>query len=404
MRRKRLLFNGGSSKFEYVLAVVLTLSLLANPLLSSCAQTDRDLIAIEPGTYPFFIDDGSAVSLIEAIDRHLSYLDKSSIADSVVATTKISQQEFARSLTTFKSLLLTSPDPIQLNQLIRNHFQLYKSKGRDDRQQMLVTAYYEPIFDGSLRKTEIYRYPVYRVPDSLIHRSKGQVKVGRLDAGGRLVPFWTRREIETQNLLHGSELVYLKDRLDCYLLHVQGSGRVRLPDGSVKALHFGASNGLTYSSLGKLFVDEGIMSAKEVSIDSIRRYFTGHPEAMDRMLFHNPRYIFFNWGDDQGPRGSLGQVLTANRSIAVDHEIFPTGAIGYLVSRRPVLDDDGSINHWKLFGRFVLPQDSGAAIKGPGRVDLFLGHDYYAEKAAGNMKESGSLFFLLPKSTIDKTN
>ena len=404
MRRTRSLISGSSTRFEYVLAVFLTLSLLANPLLSSCAQTDRDLIAVEHGTYPFFIDDGSAVSLIEAIDRHLSYLDKSSIADSVVETKKISQQEFARSLTTFKSLLLTSPDPIQLNQLIRNHFQLYKSKGRDDRQQMLVTGYYEPVFEGSLSETETYRYPVYRVPDSLIQRSKDRVKVGRLDAAGQLVPFWTRREIETQNLLHGSELVYLKDRLDRYLLHVQGSGRVRLPDGSVKALHFGASNGHTYNSLGKLLVDEGIMSAKEVSIDSIRRYFTEHPEVVDRMLFHNPRYIFFHWGDDQGPRGSLGQVLTANRSIAVDPKIFPTGAIGYLVSRRPVLDEDGSINHWKLFGRFVLPQDSGAAIKGPGRVDLFFGNDYYAEKAAGNMKESGSLFFLLPKSTIETTN
>ena len=115
------------------------------------------------------------------------------------------------------------------------------------------------------------------------------------------------------------------------------------------------------------------------------------------MLFHNPRYIFFQWGDDHGPRGSLGEILTADRSVAIDHSILPTGAIGYLVSRRPVLNDNGTINHWRVFSRFVLPQDSGSAIKGPGRVDLFLGNGHYAETAAGNMKETGELYFLLKK-------
>jgi membrane-bound lytic murein transglycosylase A len=138
------------------------------------------------------------------------------------------------------------------------------------------------------------------------------------------------------------------------------------------------------------------MTRSAVSIESIRTYFDDHPESLEPMLFHNPRYIFFDWGDDRGPRGSIGQVLTPQRSVALDHDIFPTGAIGYLISRRPVLDANGAINHWKIFGRFVLPQDSGAAIKGAGRVDLFMGSDYYAEKAAGHMNEPGSLFFLLP--------
>lgn len=122
------------------------------------------------------------------------------------------------------------------------------------------------------------------------------------------------------------------------------------------------------------------------------------------MLYHNPRYIFFKWGDDKGPRGSLGQILTSHRSIAIDHKVFPTGAIGYLVSRRPIINEDGTVNHWKPFGRFVLPQDSGAAIKGAGRVDLFWGSDYYAEKAAGTMKETGNLFFLLPKLPAPEAN
>ncbi len=384
-----------SARCGCLATATLLFCLLTHPFLSSCAHIQTDLIEVEQGAYPFFIDDAPADSLIDAIDRHLSYLDKKSVTSS---------EEFSRSLSTFKTLLKNGADPIELNRLIRNHFHLYKSRGRNQQQEMLVTGYYEPVFNGSLSKTGPYLYPVYGVPETLIRRQQGPLKIGRLDESGRFVHYWTRKEIDTNDLLQGNELVYLKDKLDVYLLQVQGSGRIRLPGGQTRALHFAASNGHQYNSLGKLIVDEGIMTKEEVSVDSIRAYLADNPEELDRMLFHNPRYIFFGWGDDQGPRGSLGQVLTAQRSIAVDHDIFPTGAIGYLVSRRPVLNDDGSINHWKMFGRFVLPQDSGAAIKGPGRVDLFLGNDYYAEKAAGNMKERGSLFFLLPKPPIEKPN
>lgn len=396
----------GSARLGYgcLVPLVLLLVLLTNPLLSSCGHVEPTLVEIDHGGSPFFIDDASQASLIDAIDRHLTYLSRTSEADQADQISGIPRNEYHRSLATFKQLLISNPDPIRLNQLIRSHFLLYQAAGRDGNHGMLVTGYYEPVFAGSLEQTPTYRYPLYGVPDALLTSYQGTKKSGRLDENDRFVPFWTRREIETINPLSGSELVWLKDRFDAYLLHIQGSGRILLPDGTTRALHFGASNGLTYRSLGKLFVDEKIMAREEVSIDAIRDYFTSHPDQMERMLHHNPRYTFFKWGDNRGPRGSLGQILTADRSIAVDHSIFPTGAIGYLVSRRPVLNDDGSINHWKMFGRFVLPQDSGAAIKGPGRVDLFLGNDYYAEKAAGSMKEKGSLFFLLPRSGAERLN
>ncbi len=399
-----MLQGSPASGYGCLATTLLLLFVFANPLLSSCAQVEPGLIEVDYGTSPFFIDDSSPGSLVEAIDRHLSYLSRASKTDSFDQISGIPRDEFYKSLTAFKALLVSSPDPIKLNQLIRTHFQLYRAAGRDGRHEMLVTGYYEPVFEGSLEKTSTYRYPLYGVPDSLIVNRNGSKKVGRLDENGSLVSYWSRREIETGNLLEGSELVWLKDRLDAYLLQVQGSGRILMPDGTTRALHYASSNGLTYNSLGKLFVDKKIMTREEVSIDAIRAYFDSHPDQMEPMLHHNPRYIFFNWGDDQGPRGSLGQVLTADRSVAVDHGIFPTGALGYLISRRPVLNDDGTINHWKTFGRFVLPQDSGAAIKGPGRVDLFLGNDYYAEKAAGSMKEKGSLFFLLPRTAVEQMN
>jgi membrane-bound lytic murein transglycosylase A len=385
------------------LTISIFLLLIFNPLLLSCGHVDPGLIKIDQGDSPFFVDDASPDGLINAIDQHLSYLStpgKTKAGDQF----GIPRDEFHRSLSTFRELLVSNPDPIRLNQLVRTHFQLYRATGRDRDQEMLVTGYYEPIFEGSLEKDEDHRYPLYYRPPMLITSYNGENKTGRLDDSGRLVDFWTRREIETANLLEGHEMVWLRDRFDAYLLQVQGSGRILLTDGSTRAVHYAASNGLPYKSLGKLFVDEQIMTREEVSIDAIRTYLDAHPDQMERMFHHNPRYIFFKWGDDRGPRGSLGQVLTADRSIAVDHTIFPSGAIGYLVSRRPILDEDGTVNHWKTFGRFVLPQDSGAAIKGPGRVDLFLGNDYYAEKAAGTMKEKGSLFFLLPRTEDEHLN
>ena len=367
--------------------------------VAGCALIAGNLVEINTGRFPFFIDDSSQSSLIKAIDQHIGYLRKKSSDDTLTfGTLRVSPEVLIESLTYFSNLVETESNPLELNRLIRENFRIFKASGRNNKGDMLVTGYYEPTFEGSLTKTYPYIYPLHKVPQTLVvKRIKGSKKTGRLDEAGNLVPFWSRKEIVSQNILKQEELVYLKDRMDAYLLQVQGSGRIRLPNGSLKSLHFAGSNGLEYESLGKLFVDKDLMTTKQVNIEAMRTYFYKHPEDMDEMLFHNPRYIFFQWGDDHGPRGSLGEILTADRSVAIDHSILPTGAIGYLVSRRPVLNDNGTINHWRVFSRFVLPQDSGSAIKGPGRVDLFLGNGHYAETAAGNMKETGELYFLLKK-------
>jgi len=379
---------------------ILTILLTTVPLLSSCAYRSVPvIIEVAPGDYPFFVDEGSSGSLIVALDRHFAIIRHDNKRRTAVSDS-MSDDTLVRSLDTFKSVIQRSPDPIELNRLIRENFRIFQSAGRNDDQEMLVTGYYEPLFAGSLTRGAPYTHPLYRVPETLVTRP--DKKVGRIDKDGQFVKFWTRREIDTTDAISGHELVYLKNRFDAYLLHVQGSGRILLPDGSVKAIHYAGSNGHDYNSLGKRFVDENIMETAAVNIDSIRSWLDEHPEQMDDMLFHNPRYIFFAWGDDQGARGSFGQVLTANRSIAIDRDVLPSGTVGYLVSRRPVLDANGDISHWRPFGRFVLPQDSGSAIKGAGRVDLFMGSGEYAAKAAGTMKEPGKLFFLLPRLDAEK--
>jgi len=368
--------------------------------VSSCTS-QKSYRELKRNQYPLFIDDFSDESLLNAIDHHLNYLKGFAPEEEVlIGDQQVTYGMLTQSLTSFKSIIEYSPTPFDLDSLIADNFLVFEAEGRNNREStdILLTGYYEPVFNGSTEKTELYRYPIYRRPDSLITRTdelSGKKAVGRLSSSGDFIPYWSRKTIETEDLLQGYELAYLSDPLDAYLLHVQGSGRIRFPDGSIRAVHFASSNGLTYNSLGKLFVDEGIMVLADVSIPSIREYFTKYPHELPRMLHHNPRYIFFQWGKSEGPKGSIGEVLTPGRSIAIDHSILPSGTIGYLVSRAPVIGNDGSIIQWKPLYRFVLPQDSGSAIKGAGRADLFWGTGTYAETAANHMKENGKLYFLL---------
>ena len=368
-------------------------------VFSSCSRLE-DYHELSDKRSPLFVDDLDSASLLTAVDRHLQYLTSYSKNDVVPGLEKTTYGQLSSSLQTFRRIISSKPTPYDLDTKIRDHFTAYQAAGRKATPgKILLTGYYTPVFDGSLTKKDPFIYPLYSVPDSLVIRknpSTGKQETGRKDSRNTFLPFWTRSEIERGALPAENELVYLRDPLDAYLIHIQGSGKIRLRDGSIQSIGFAASNGHRYRSLGKLFVDRGLMERNDVSIPAIRDYFTSHPHHIVDMLNHNPRYIFFAWADSEGPpRGSIGVQLTSGRSVAVDHTVFPTGAIGYLVSRRPVLTKHGKISHWKTFSRFVMPQDSGAAIKGSGRIDLFLGTGDYAEIAASHMQEEGKFFILV---------
>jgi membrane-bound lytic murein transglycosylase A len=370
-------------------------------VVTGCAP-HQPVTTLSVGQHPLFLDDASPADLIQAIERQIEYLENiGQEGETIIDRHRFSVSDLLDSLRSFKEIVRVETDPLRRGQLIREHFHVFQASGRTDQRQMLVTGYFEPLYAASLVKQAPYLYPIYRKPDSLIIRpsqQSGPREIGRLDRDGTFLPYWTRQELESGNLLCGFELAYLRDPLDAYLLQVQGSGRLQLPDGSIRAVQFAASNGLVYNSLGKLFVDQGIMPRQQVSVPAIRAYFAKHPYEISSMLHHNPRFIFFDWGDTLGPQGSLGVPLTPGRSVAIDHHALPTGVVGYLLTQRPVLDGQGRISHWRPFGRFVVPQDSGAAIKGPGRVDLFWGAGDYAETAAGHMNHQGALFFLVKKN------
>lgn len=368
------------------------------------------LLAPGQDQIPSLLDDMDHKSLIAAATRHLRYLKTLSAGTVVRLGTEVCSHDcLLESMETFLEILKQKPSPSELELAVRENFNLYRAAGRDKggKGKMLITGYYEPLLEGSLSKCAPYIHPLYAPPDSLLcyrDPATGKKTTGRQDAAGAKVPFWTRAQIETGKLLAGNELVYLKDPVDAFVLHVQGSGKIRFRDGSLRAIQFAATNGLEYKSIGKLLVDEKKMSREEATMPSIRHYLEQHPDEQKRILHHNPRFVFFQWNKKkESPTGSLGLVLTAGRSIAVDPDTLPTGLMAYLVSQKPVLDGEGQLLQWEPMQRFVLPQDTGAAIKGAGRADLFWGNGIYAEMAAGNMKEQGQLYFLVKKNAKKNT-
>jgi membrane-bound lytic murein transglycosylase A len=215
---------------------------------------------------------------------------------------------------------------------------------------------------------------------------------------GIIKPYFDRKAIDEDMVLagRGLELVYLKDFLDRYFLHIQGSGVMNLENGQIVKVRFASSNYFPYVSIGKLLIEAGRIPKRKLSLEAIRRYYQENPEEIKKYLNRNPRYIFFEEFTGN-VTGSEGVELTPGRSIATDKSIFPGGGLAYIICQRPVRNAKGEIIYWTPISRFMIDQDTGSAIKGPGRVDIFWGTGKEAEKVAGSFKETGKLYYLLIK-------
>jgi len=213
-----------------------------------------------------------------------------------------------------------------------------------------------------------------------------------------VVPYYERSAIDTEGVLEGRAevLAWVEDPVDIFFLQIQGSGKVYLDNGEVINVGYQTTNGQPYRSIGKLLIDEEKISVEEMSMQKIREYLHNHPEEIDTVLNHNPSYVFFTIEPD-GPLGNINVKLTPGRSIALDRRIFPKAALAFIQTEKPVIDSTGQIHSWLPFTRFALNQDTGGAIRGPGRADLFWGNGPYAEIAAGHLKHTGELYFLVLK-------
>ena len=212
------------------------------------------------------------------------------------------------------------------------------------------------------------------------------------------MPYYSRKQIEIDKVLEGRglEIAWLKDPVDADILQIQGSGRLKLPDGRTIRVGYAAKNGLPYRAIGRFLWKKGLLKREKISMQAIRKYLSEHPKLIDEVLNYDPSYVFFNIMES-GPYGNINVQLTPGRSMALDARLFPKGALCFISTKKPVIDASGRITRWVTFSRFVLNQDTGGAIKGAGRADIFWGNDNYAQIAAGHMKQMGKLFFLVKK-------
>jgi membrane-bound lytic murein transglycosylase A len=367
------------------------------------------LIRIDSSAYPDFFDDMDYDGLENCILGSISYLNRVP----PTKTFRFGQEIFntahmMRSIEHFLDFIRTKPSKDELIRYIKNNYLVYATEGIDNPEPVLFTGYFEPVLQGSLNKDTEYQFPIYARPDDLTtidlslfsQQFKGETIVGRY-IDQRVVPYYDRKEIEHQGLLEGKvkEIAWLKDRLDLFFLQIQGSGKIYLDNGDVINVHYHGSNGQPYRSIGKLLIDEGKITREDISMQKIRDYLRNHPEEIETVLNYNPSYVFFKVEKD-GPLGSLEVKLTPGRSIALDRRLFPPAGPAFIETKKPLINGDGTIHKWTAFSRFVLNQDTGGAIRGPSRADLFWGNGPYAEIAAGYMQEFGKLYFLILKPDI----
>jgi membrane-bound lytic murein transglycosylase A len=279
-------------------------------------------------------------------------------------------------------------------------YRIERVSGRKRDAEGLITGYYEPLLRGSRERTLEFATPLYRRPDdllivdlsSVIPELKGKRVRGRLE-GNKVVPYYSRSATRIAPALAGLELVWIDDPIDAFLLEVQGSGRVQLAGGETIRLQYEDQNGHPYRSIGKYLVDQGVMPLEQVNMPAIRAWLEANPHRLHEVLDSNPSVVFFREAPLEdptvGPKGAQAVPLTAGRSIAVDPNFVPLGAPVFLATTHPSSEVP--------LQRLVVAQDTGGAIRGPVRADLFFGFGADAGTQAGMMKQDGRMWLLWPK-------
>lgn len=385
-------------KLPAVLCLVLLPVLLAGcpkpdqplPQASLTKDYDRELPPgqfalrkIDPAQYPNFGEGwtrAKGTDLRRAIQYSINYLHKPS-SQKYYPLGPITHAQVLATLESFLQMLDYADSPDTLNQLIRDNYDVYMSIGCDDEGTVLFTGYYSPIFEGSLEQTEQFNIPLYRLPPDFQKDEEGNPIGGTWN---------TREEIEQGGLLAGQEICWLGDRFEAYVFTVQGSGFIKLPDGSLYEIGYAGHNGHEYTPIRKMMVADGKVDRYKVTLDSMIQYFKQHPEDLDTYLYLNKRYVFFQ-ETKGGPFGCLNEPVTRYHSLATDKQIFPRGALAFTDTWVP----DESVRGQRHFRNFALDQDRGAAIRAPGRSDIYMGVGEQAGRMAGFTFAEGKLYYLI---------
>jgi membrane-bound lytic murein transglycosylase A len=321
--------------------------------------------------------------------------------------------------------LFPEPDDRTARAFFETRFEARVQVNGNGEASGLITGYYEPLLHGSHARTDRFRYPIYRPPADLLIVDLGEVYPelngkrlrGRL-AGRRVVPYFSRAQIDNGHApLAGNELLWVDDPVGLFFLQIQGSGRVRLPDGRMVMVGYADQNGHPYQSIGRRLIDLGELKREEVNLDRIRAWLAANPERAMEVLNSNPSYVFFTELDASkpGPLGSLNVPLTRERSLAVDPAHVPLGLpvwVDTVLTTASTLEACRDAGPPRATGntkpasaecaatpyrRLMFAQDTGGAIKGAVRADLFFGFGPEAEQRAGHLKSPGRLYVLVPR-------
>ncbi|AVH70066.1 murein transglycosylase A [Nostoc sp. 'Lobaria pulmonaria (5183) cyanobiont'] len=333
---------------------------------------------------------GDRKALLASIDNSLLYLTK---GDAIAAyqnypVREITLDRVRRSLLRFRELVVSSMSAAQLQAAVRQEFVFYQSVGNDGKGTVKFTAYYEPVYTASRVRTSIYKYPLYRLPPNFSQWPKPHPK--RIDLEGK------DGLKGNKSKLRGLELLWFRDRLDAYMVHIQGSAQIKLTNGKTTSVGYAGGTDYPWTSIGKELAKDGKLPLNGLTMPRMTAYFRQKPQELSNYLPRWKRFIFFQETGGTGATGSIHVPVTAERSIATDKSLMPPGALALIYNSFPYPASSGKLEN-RTVSRFVLDQDTGSAIKGPGRVDYFMGSGKLAGDRAGVTGGNGSLYYLLLK-------
>jgi len=390
-------------------------ALLILVLLSACSRAPikERAEALRKVSAPDLSDDlalsGTSEGLLEAVRIEIIHFEKQSpTAELTFAEEKYTAAEYLAGLRNLeKQIGEKGADRGALFKAIEEQFDFYQVYGEKSWGDVFMTGYFEPVLKGSKKKKPPFTQALYKTPEDLLlldlntfdgkyqHDRKLRARL----EGNRVVPYYTREEIDSRGVLNGKKLeLAWVDVLEAHALQVQGSGVIEFEDGTSMRLGYAEKNGQRYEPVGK-FIKGGLPPGTELNALSIDSYLRSLSE-LERQAYlnRNPSYVFFREAE-QNAITAMGVPATSGRTIATDPRWFPKGALCFLKGSRPQFasDADTQPKEWTPFSRFVFDQDTGGAIQGSGRLDLFVGRGKLAGREAGFHKQRGELYYLAPK-------
>jgi membrane-bound lytic murein transglycosylase A len=385
--------------------------------LTGCrSQQELPIDANNPTDGPALIRLGpddprpSVAAAFDALAGQTFYLDRS-LGESIGWFTKPSSKQWfpfknqgtqeivctheqaEASVHAFKELLATSSSSAQFESRFFELFEVWQSVGYNQGRDVLFTGYFSPTFKASRSPDARFRHALYTRPADLVTDPSTGQPLGRRMADGSLVKWPLRAEIESSGMFAGTELVYLESKLDVYIVQVNGSAKLIMPDESVMYVGYAGKTDGQYVGLGKSLMEEGVLTKSQLSLAAIRRLYRTDPTTIDRLINRNDSYVFFQeYARDAWPAGSLGTRVNEDASIATDKSIFPRGGV-VMVDTRANTFSRGQVEYRK----FMLDQDTGGAIRAAGRADLYMGAGAPAELLAGGQYATGKMFYFFLK-------